>query len=239
MFKKLLEWLGLGAATEASVLAGGLPAPYADDATNSIYNLLFCDEPALWKPKEGKHPAYWQSVLCNENADPKAVAALADSEIEESRTRVLAYNWLRKHNHPVPRGKLFGVIVEVGMEGGLDVLATYEDRSIRLIGRTGRMAFFEAVPSDMEPKIAKLLSAAQVAVDRIGPWYEVRLPPPTEGNVRLSFLVSDGLYFGEGPFELMQREPMAGPIIQEATELFRLVVKFVTECPLSTDPKSG
>src|SRR5208283_1117819 len=131
MFKKLLEWLGLGAATEASVLPARLPAPYADDGTNLIYNLLFCDEPALWKPKEGKHPVYWETVLCNENADPKAVAALADSPIEESRIRVLAYNWLRRHDHPVPRRKLFGVIVEVEIEGGLDVLATYEDRSIR------------------------------------------------------------------------------------------------------------
>jgi hypothetical protein len=37
------------------------------------------------------------------------------------------------------------------------------------------------------------------------------------------------LYFGEGPFSAMQREPVAAPIIQEASELLQLVVNAVTK----------
>jgi hypothetical protein len=61
-------------------------------------------------------------------------------------------------------------------------------------------------------------------VEKIGPWGKPRLAAPKAGNIRLSFLVSDGLYFGEGPFELMQREPLAAPTIQKAVELLQLVV---------------
>lgn len=34
----------------------------------------------------------------------------------------------------------------------------------------------------------------------IGPRHKARLAAPGEGLMRLSFLVADGLYFGQGPF---------------------------------------
>jgi hypothetical protein len=40
----------------------------------------------------------------------------------------------------------------------------------------------------------------------------------------MSFLVSDGLYFGQGPFNVMQRDPLAGPIIAAGLELLQAVV---------------
>jgi hypothetical protein len=40
----------------------------------------------------------------------------------------------------------------------------------------------------------------------------------------MTFLVSDGLYFGEGPFDLMQRDAMAGPFVAQAAQLLKLVV---------------
>ena len=72
--------------------------------------------------------------------------------------------------------------------------------------------------------VKRLFAASEHIVSRIGPWDKPRLGPPNPGNVRLSFLVSDGLYFGEGPMAVMQREPLAGPVIQEATELLLATV---------------
>jgi hypothetical protein len=40
----------------------------------------------------------------------------------------------------------------------------------------------------------------------------------------MTFLVSDGLYFGEGPMQAMQRDPLAGPVILEAGRLLQVVV---------------
>ena len=74
-----------------------------------------------------------------------------------------------------------------------------------------------------------LFAASQPVVDKIGPWKDARRAPPARGNIRLTFLVSDGLYFGEGPFNVMQREQMAAPVIHRATELLQAVVAMGTE----------
>jgi hypothetical protein len=51
----------------------------------------------------------------------------------------------------------------------------------------------------------------------------------SEGGVRYvnqsGKIVLDGLYFGEGPVPVLQRDPMAGPVIREATGLLLAVVK--------------
>ncbi|CAK6692615.1 hypothetical protein ICNINCKA_01248 [Synechococcus sp. CBW1107] len=58
---------------------------------------------------------------------------------------------------------------------------------------------------------------------------EARRAPPEDDTIRLTFLVSDGLYFGEGPMTGMQREPLAAPIFQRATELLQAVVAIGTK----------
>ena len=44
----------------------------------------------------------------------------------------------------------------------------------------------------------------------------------------MTFLVSDGLYFGEGPMEAMQEERMAAPLISAATTLLMKLVEKTT-----------
>ena len=56
-----------------------------------------------------------------------------------------------------------------------------------------------------------------------------RLPPPGRDRVRLSFLVSDGLYFGDGEMAVMSREALGGPVIARAGELLQLVVAAATK----------
>jgi hypothetical protein len=74
-----------------------------------------------------------------------------------------------------------------------------------------------------------LLAAPQAVVDRIGTWDKARLPPPGRDRVRLSFLVSDDLYFGDGEMSVMSREALGGPVIARAGELLQLVVATATK----------
>ena len=74
------------------------------------------------------------------------------------------------------------------------------------------------------PLVKSLFASSEAVVGRIGPWKEARLAPPRLGNIRLTFLVSDGLYFGEGAMSALQRDQMAGPVIQQATTLLQAVV---------------
>jgi hypothetical protein len=81
--------------------------------------------------------------------------------------------------------------------------------------------------------VLQLLNAAQAAVDRIGPWEKPRVAPPTPGMIRMSFLVSDGLYFGQGLLDVMQKDELAGPIIAAGTELLKSVAHRIKFAPQS------
>jgi len=143
----------------------------------------------------------------------------------ESRTRALAYNWLRLHGHAVPPRVLLGTILEVPQDAGLDTLAAFADGSVRYINQTGRMAVIEGEVPAVSITVNALLAASQEVVNKIGPWEKPRLPPPAEGRLRMTFVVSDGLYFGEGPMAEMSRDPLAGKVFQKATQLLVLVTK--------------
>lgn len=45
----------------------------------------------------------------------------------------------------------------------------------------------------------------------------------------MTFLVSDGLYFGEGRFEALQQDAMAGPVLAKASELLQRAVNAVVK----------
>ena len=209
--------VGAGAATTAP------PGPYAQPALNRLYEMLFCDRPEDFAPAAGQAPAPWQAVLFGASPRPIAIRALADDSSQEPRVRALAFDWLRRHGHEVPARRLLGVVLEVPLDGGLDVLAVYLDGSVRYLNHAAAPALFEGPVPTLQPHVQRLLSAAQAIVDHIGPSDQPRRPAPRE-NVRLNFLVSDGLYFGEGPMQTLQRDAMAGPLIDAGAALLAEVV---------------
>jgi hypothetical protein len=230
MIKSFLKILGLGGAIAVQSAVAQLPAPYERTESNFIYNLLFCDDASLFAPKNKSNPNYWEKALFLK-PELEEIKKIAENSQEESRIRALAYNSLKKSGAPVPKGILLGVIVEVPLEGGLDVLAAYLDGRVRYINQTGKMTFVEGGSTEIERLAKELVVTALPIVKKIGPWEKPRLPSPKKGNIRLSFLVSDGLYFGEGPFALMQKDQMAAPVINKAIELLQVVVNKSTEKP--------
>lgn len=197
--------------------------PYKDEAKDFLYNLLFCDNPELFRPSKGARSSPLGIVLA-EKPQADALRRVASDENEESRYRALAFNRLRVMNEAVPSKVLLGTIVENAMDEGLDVLAAFADRRVRYLNHRGGPAIFEGAPSDVGVKAAELVMRSQAVVDKIGPWDKPRLPPPVQGNLRLTFVVSDGIYFGEAPFETLARDHTARAVIACAGELLTLVV---------------
>jgi hypothetical protein len=205
--------------------AVGLYAPYRESHVNFLYNLLFCDEPGLFRKdpsSAGNSP--WTALLTDE-ADWPALEAIAADGNAESRVRMLACNRLRAAGRPVAPKQLFGVIVEVPLQQGLDTLAAYADGRVRYLNQSGKVAIFEGGPPNVENLARELVAVSRKLVDAIGPWDKQRLPPPRTGNARLSFLVSDGLYFGEASFQTLQRDAMGGPVLAKAGQLLQASVE--------------
>jgi len=193
--------------------------PYQDPSTNLIYQLLFCDSPELFKENySGDMQEPW-STLCSPNPDAAALTSIAEDTQQEARVRMLAFNLLRAGGHTVATKEYLGTIIEVPLPEGLDTLAVFADGGVRYINYSGKVVVVEGTPSPFDDEIAGVIQTSQPIAAAIGPWDKERLPPPAPGNIRMSFLVSDGLYFGEGPMEIMQQEPMAAPLIGAATQL--------------------
>jgi hypothetical protein len=223
MFHMLLAAVGLSVAATAEAVTNSPYSPYASESANVIYNLLFCDNTAAFNAKPGESPTHWQAVLFSAPPDVEALQTLAADATQEGRIRFLAFSRLRELGKAVQPKILLGVIVEVPLAGGLDALAAFSEGGVRYVNQSGKLIVIEGVASFL-PIVKHLFTVAEPAVAHIGSWNKPRLAPPKQGNVRLTFLVSDGLYFGEGPMSMMQREAMAGPIIQQATELLQATV---------------
>jgi hypothetical protein len=196
-----------------------IDGPYPDQSANVIYQLLFCDRPDLFKEHHrGNLQEPW-SILFDPNADAAALTKIAEDEQQESRVRTLAFNALRLAGQAVPPQQYLGTIIEVSLPEGLDTMAVFADGGARYINHSGKVIVVEGKPNAFDDEISAVIETSKPIVAAIGPWDKERLPPPAGGNIRLTFLVSDGLYFGEGPMDAMQQQPIAAPLIAAATGL--------------------
>ena len=213
-----------------------LTGPYQDQSTNFIYNLLFCDDLNLYKEKTQSPYTYPFDILLSDVSTNSDLQAIINDASVETRIKILAYNRLRAIDHLPDKKELLAVIVEVGLENGLDTLASFNDGTARYINQSGKILVWEAADARSTELMQDLFSKSQNIVSQIGPWDKARRPAPTQGNVRITFLVSDGLYFGEGPIDTFFNDPMAKPALMSAAYL----MKYLTEKSLEANeqPKS-
>jgi hypothetical protein len=192
--------------------------PYKDEGLNNIYNLLFCDDMALYQSGTGAEGYPWNVLFATTPGIDQLKNVIADITLE-ARQKVLAYKLLSEKGAAADKKELLAVIVEVALPEGLDVLAAFADGSSRYINHSEKLLIWENRTEESNRLIGQLFTNSITVVNKIGPWEDVRRPFPTDGMVRLSFLVADQLYFGEGPFDVLANDPMGGPVIDAATKL--------------------
>jgi hypothetical protein len=201
--------------------------PYKNEGLNKIYNLLFCDNIDLYS-SESKSLSYPWDVLFSKKPDIEKLKAITIDETLDSRQKILAFHLLLSLHKATDEKELLGVIIEVGLQEGLDVLAAFKDGTARYINHSEKMLIWETRTDQSDQLISKLFADSRNVVNRIGPWDKERKPFPANGMIRLTFLVSDGLYFGEGPFEVLEKDAMGGPVINSATQLMIYLTKHAT-----------
>lgn len=198
--------------------------PYPDDGLVEIYQLLFCDDLERYRRSFTGALAYpWQELFDAQTADDKLLAILNDSSLE-ARVRLLAAKTLAGRGAAQPERQLLGVVIEVGMDEGFDVLAAYQDGTARYLNLSGKLIVWETATQESSSFISALFAAAESVMEQIGVWDQPRRPAPEAGQVRLNFLATDGLYFGEGPFEVLAQDPLGGPVIDAATRLMQFLI---------------
>jgi hypothetical protein len=204
------------------------------NATRSIRDTLFGDAPIeSWGAHSGGVWDHFAAARVAMNAgDADAAAGHLEKVIVtpglESRHYLQAWHFLRARGVHPPAGRakeLLGVVVEVPMEGGLDLLAAYADGSSRYYNYTGAGEVMDAPDAALREVTERLLEAGRATVKLIGPWDKERPGPPGPGMIRLNFLTPAGLHFGQGPFEAIQADPRGGAVIAAAIGLMNALVE--------------
>jgi hypothetical protein len=206
--------------------------PYKDPATNLIYQMLFCDSIDLYLANSKPPHQYPFDILFAEKNTVEELQKIIDDSNADPRVKVLAYNKQLGSGHKPVKKELLAVIVEVGLDNGLDVLASFNNGTARYINQTGKMIIWETTTDEKANELTNVLFLnSQNIINKIGPWDKPRKPHPVEGIARVSFLVSDGLYFGEGPINVLFNDPMASAALTSATQL----MQYLTARSLTAD----
>ena len=190
--------------------------------------------PPRWKTALSHEP--WRSFLsAREAADAgrRADAISLWQEILampnlESLHYAQVWHFLRSYgvqpDSSIAKG-LLGVVLEVPMEGGLDVLAAYADHHAAYFNFNGAATLWLRPDRSLDPFIGSVLHEGAQIIRKIGVWNEPRRPAPSFGDIRINLISPAGLHFGEGPMKLATENPMTKPIWVASAALLQEMVR--------------
>jgi hypothetical protein len=192
----------------------------------TVIDALFGDVPLEeWPPDDDAAEFPW-SAFVEARRNPEHAVELwqqvARADDVEPRHVAQAWHFLRQRGvrpEPGEAKRVLGLVVELGMKKGVDVLAVYPDRSIRYYNHAGGGVVIDRAEGEQAELVDALLAAAAEVVVRIGPWEEPRLGPPDKKSARMSFLTPSGLHFGQGPTKKLYDDPLGGLVLKGATVL--------------------
>jgi hypothetical protein len=154
--------------------------------------------------------------------------AVADRTDVESRHVLQAWHFLRSIGVAPTDGavakRVLGVIAEVAVGDGHDVLAAYVDGSVRYLNAAGGGTSIDdgAVEAVVAPARA-WLQVGQELAELIEPW-DGPLPELPAGHTRIVMLTPSGPHFGQGPDEALQADGAASAFLGAATGVLIAVV---------------
>jgi hypothetical protein len=158
----------------------------------------------------------------------EALQSIARMPGIESRFRVQAWNSFRVAGGKPPTSvekEVLGVVVEVGMPKGQDVLAIYADQTAHYYNYAGGAVVWLRPDASLDREINSALAAAAALAPMIGPWMGARRPPPSAGLARLNILTPSGLLFGEAPMRDLDRDKHSHPLMRAATAVMAKLTK--------------
>ena len=168
-----------------------------------------------------------QAEAGNEAEARATLAQILGIENLESRHYLQAWHFLRSLGETPDADeakRVYGVVVEVCMPEGLDLVAAYEDLSARYFNYSGAGVIWEHPNSALDEQVEALLEAGRVVVAQIGPWEGERPAVPADGQARISMLTPSGIHFGQAPLEALSGDPLGGRVIGAAIGLMQALI---------------
>lgn len=153
---------------------------------------------------------------------------IAADETLESRHRLQAWSFLRAAGVEPSADdakRLLGVVIEVAMPEGLDLLAAYADHTARYFNYSGAGVIWDRPDPTLDTAIDALFQASSNVLPHIGPWEGERPDAPEGDAARLNFLTPSGLHFGQAPMGALMGDGMAGPVLQAAIQLMTALIE--------------
>jgi hypothetical protein len=157
--------------------------------------------------------------------EARAVEALKKVVVHpalESREYLQGWHLLRQLGvwpHASRARMLLGVVVEVGLEEGIDDVAVYADKTARYYNFSGAGVTWGRPDASLDVEVGAVLAAAAELVARIGRRDSARLPAPQPGHAGISVLTPGGLHCIAGEFERLTAQPLTGPVLTATSAL--------------------
>ena len=189
---------------------------------DDLYNSLFADDPDDFIKMKDHKAISWIYEKRKPTIDE--LESIANDNSVESRIKFLALYTALKHGLTINKKMYFGTILEVPMEGGYDVLAFYSDRTARYYNYSGKAVIYEGGRTIVDDTIEKANSVAVQVCNALAPWDKERLPRPKGDVIRISFLVSDGLYFGNSSIKTIGNDQMASAIFGNGANVMKALL---------------
>ena len=197
-------------------LFGDMPIerwPGEDNRSEFPWNEFVVARNHLFSGRKNDAITVWQKIV----AQPRL----------ESRHYLQAWSFLRQNGVCPPmelEKQVLGVVIEVGMPAGLDLLAAYRDYRARYLNYSGAAVVWEHCDSTLDHLIDDLLRQSELVVSQIGLWKGQRPAAPPKGCTRLSFLAPSGLYFGQASGSVMAQDPRGKAVFAASTSLLQALL---------------
>jgi hypothetical protein len=150
---------------------------------------------------------------------------LATNTDAAARDRLQAWTFLRANgvNPPVAIERdVFGVVVEVPVAAGRDVLASYDDGSCRYLNHAGAVVIGDA---GFGNEVQDVIAEGERLAGRVGTWDKPTLPELPPGHARVTLLTPGGLRFGQGPGDALLQDASASPVFAASARLLARIAR--------------
>lgn len=223
---------------------GGTADPAAPDGPDDLRRLLYADlAVAEWPPEDEPQPEPWASFQRARRhlaAGDHDLAIRAWSQVanpafgRESRQVLQAWHHLRGQGI-VPDASIadevLGIVAEVALDGGHDVLAAYADGGVRFLHHLGGGTIVEPpAPTAVALAASEWLAEAQEVAAQMDRWSGTGAEPAAAGASRFVVLTPGGarVAFGEGASVDPDAGPLAARLLGSGARLLAAITELAT-----------